>query len=147
MKINKGHYQRDQNVLLSVKQNKIICIQAGIYIHTYVFFSPFHLSRPSPHICRPVSTIKYWVFSSHVSCQFISVHILPVVVDSSPSRPPPSSLPRYQHDHHFFHVQELCMFSQSMWQLVSLMWYAIIQNCIHLEITYVFDACKIEFIL
>ena len=32
---------------------------------------------------------------SHVSCQFVFAHILSVVVNPSPSRPPPSSLPRY----------------------------------------------------
>ena len=39
---------------------------------------------------------------SHVSCQFIFVHIFPVVVDPSPSRPPPaSSLPLYDQVHRF----------------------------------------------
>ena len=39
---------------------------------------------------------------SHVSCQFICVHIFPGVVELSPSRQPsPSSLPRYNHVHHF----------------------------------------------
>ena len=38
---------------------------------------------------------------SHVSCQFVFSHVFSVVVDPSPSRLPPSSLPRYDHAHHF----------------------------------------------
>ena len=36
-----------------------------------------------------------------MSCQFIFRHISPVVVDPSPCRLPSSSLPRYNHAHHF----------------------------------------------
>ena len=38
---------------------------------------------------------------SNVSCHFIFFHIFPGVVNPSPSRSPPSSLPRYDHVHHF----------------------------------------------
>ena len=43
-----------------------------------------------------------------------------------------------------FALPELRMFSQSMSQLCPLMRHTIIQNRIHVEITYVFDTCKIE---
>ena len=70
---------------------------------------------PPPHIAlfSPLETISTSLWASlhhrfpvlsvfsHVSCQFIFFHILPGVVDPSLSRPPRSSLPRYNHVHHF----------------------------------------------
>ena len=38
------------------------------------------------------------------------------------------------------------MFSQSTRQLVSLMRHTIIQHCLHVENTYVFDKCNIDFV-
>ena len=38
-------------------------------------------------------------------------------------------------------------FSKSMSQLCLFMRHTIIQNCIHVEITYVFDTCKINFFI
>ena len=38
---------------------------------------------------------------SHVSCQFVFGHIFSGVVGRSQSRSPPSSIPRYDHVHHF----------------------------------------------
>ena len=57
-------------------------------ISTYLWASLYH------HL--PVLSVF-----SHVSCQFVFAHIFSVVVDPSPSRPPPSSLPRYDHFHNF----------------------------------------------
>ena len=47
------------------------------------------------------STVPVLYVFSHVSCQFLFIHIFSVVVDPSPSRLPPSSLLRYDHAHHF----------------------------------------------
>ena len=55
---------------------------------------------------------------SHVSCRFIFVHIFPVVVDPSQSRPPPS-LPRYDHVHHFLEVVFLSSPHMSILSIVS----------------------------
>ena len=50
----------------------------------------------SVHINCPVLSVF-----SNVSCHFIFVHIFPDVVEPSTSRPPPSSLPRYDNVRHF----------------------------------------------
>ena len=59
----------------------------------------------SPPLCGPVFTIifQYCLFSvmSAVSL-YLLTHIFSVVVDPSPSRPPPSSLPRYDVHVHYF---------------------------------------------
>ena len=48
---------------------------------------------------------------SHVRCHFRFFHIFLGVVDSSPSRPPPSFHPRYDHVHHF--SSEVVFFSSA----------------------------------
>ena len=57
-------------------------------ISTYLWASLYH------HL--PVLSVF-----SHVSCQFVFAHTFSVVVDPSVSRPPRSSLPRYDHVHIF----------------------------------------------
>ena len=65
------------------------------------------------HLFSPLETISTSLWASlyhhlpvlsvfsHVSCQFVFAHIFSVVVDPSPFRPSPSSLPRYDHVHNF----------------------------------------------
>ena len=53
---------------------------------------------------------------SHVSCQFVFAHIFSVVVDPSTSRPPPSSLPRYDHVHKF---NRFCLRNVDIWHTLA----------------------------
>ena len=81
-----------------------------ILILYLTFFSPLEIISTSLWASLYHHLPVLSVFS-YVSCQFVFVHIFSVVVNPSPSRLPPSSLPRYDHVHHFFLIGCLLLFS------------------------------------
>ena len=106
-----------------------VTVTVAVFLHivTKVSHILFRNTKMSLLICglklessfSPLETISTSVWTSlyhhlpvlsvfsHVSCQFVFAHIFPVVVDPSPSRPPPpSSLPQYDHVHYYFLIFE-----------------------------------------
>ena len=81
---------------ISLKQRFMKFIQKA-FNHTFSPLETISISLwASLHHHFPVLSVF-----SHVSCQFVFSHIFSVVVSPSQSRSPPSSLPRYDHVHHF----------------------------------------------
>ena len=101
-----------------------ICIPKTPFVQIFMLLSgSAHLSQNMSHN-RPTILSVF----SHVSCQFVFAHIFLVVVNPSPSRPPPSSLPRYDHAHYFssslllicpYQFNRFCLRNVDIWHTLA----------------------------